>query len=58
MVLELKHSFLIDEYTDDDCEKNNIANKRAKGTKTCAIKRGERSYLTTMLINCLKMKYC
>ena len=39
MVLELKHSFLIDEYTDNDCEKNNIANKRAKGTKTCAIKR-------------------
>ena len=39
MVLELKHSFLIDEYTDDDYEKNNIVNKRAKRTKTCAIKR-------------------
>ena len=33
------YSFLIDEYTDDDFEKNNIVNKKAKGTKTCVIKR-------------------
>ena len=33
------HSFLIDEYTDDDYEKNKIINKKAKETKTCVIKR-------------------
>ena len=33
------YSFLIDEYTDDDYEKNNIVNKKAKGTKKCVIKR-------------------
>ena len=27
------YSFLIDEYTDEDCEKNKIVNKKAKGTK-------------------------
>ena len=50
------YSFLIDEYTNDDYEKNNIVNKKAKGTKKCVIKR-ERSYLIIMLIHCLKMKY-
>ena len=50
------YSFLIDEYADDDYEKNKI-NKKAKGTKKCVIKR-ERSYLITMLMHCLKMKYC
>ena len=34
-----KYSFLIDEYTNDDYEKNNIVNKKAKGTKKCVIKR-------------------
>ena len=33
------YSFLIDEYTDDDHEKNNIVNKKAKGTKKCVIER-------------------
>ena len=33
------YSFLIDEFTDDDCEKNKIVNKKAKGTKKCVIKR-------------------
>ena len=33
------HSFLIDEYTDDDYEKNKIINKKAEGTKKCVIKR-------------------
>ena len=33
------YSFLIDEYTDDDYEKNKIINKKAKGTKKCVIKR-------------------
>ena len=32
------NSFLIDEYTDDDYEKNKIINKKAKGTKKCVIK--------------------
>ena len=53
------HSFLIDEYTDDDYEKNKIINKKAEGTKKCVIKRErERSYLIAMLMDCLKMKYC
>ena len=33
------YSFLIDEYTDDDYEKNKIINKKAKGTKKCVIKK-------------------
>ena len=33
------YSFLIDEYTDEDYEKNRIVNKKAKGTKKCAVKR-------------------
>ena len=33
------YSFLIDEYTDDDYEKNKIINKKAKGTKKFVIKR-------------------
>ena len=33
------YSFLVDEYTNDDYEKNNIVNKKAKGTKKCVIKR-------------------
>ena len=59
------YSFLIDEYTDDDYEKNRIVNKKAKGTKNYVIKnereRGrkrERSYLIIILIHCLKIKYC
>ena len=33
------YSFLIDEYTDDDYEKNKIVNKKGKETKKCVIKR-------------------
>ena len=33
------YSFLVDEYTNDDYEKNNVVNKKAKGTKKCVIKR-------------------
>ena len=33
------YSFLIDEFTDADYEKNEIVNKKAKGTKKCIIKR-------------------
>ena len=33
------HLFLIDEYTNDDYEKNKIINKKAKETKKCVIKR-------------------
>ena len=50
------YAFLIDEYTDDDYEKNKIINKKAKGTKKCVNKR--ESYLIIMLIHCLKLKYC
>ena len=33
------YPFLIDEYTDEDYEKNRIVNKKAKGTKKCVVKR-------------------
>ena len=33
------YSFLINDFTDDDCEKNRIVNKEAKGTKKCVVKR-------------------
>ena len=33
------YSYLIDCYDDDDYDKNNIVNKKAKGTKKCMIKR-------------------
>ena len=33
------YSFLIDEYTDEDYEKNRIVNKKAEGTKKCVVKR-------------------
>ena len=33
------YSFLIDEYTDEDYEKNRIVNKKAKITKKCVVKR-------------------
>ena len=33
------YSFLIDEYTDEDYEKNEIVNKKAKGTRKCVVKR-------------------
>ena len=50
------YSFLIDEYTDDDYEKNNIVNKKAKGTKKCVIKRG--IFFNKYLDSLLKIKYC
>ena len=33
------YSFLIDDFTDDDYEKNRIVNKNAKGTKKRVVKR-------------------
>ena len=33
------YSFLRDEYSEDDYEKNQIINKKAKGTKKCRVKR-------------------
>ena len=33
------YAFLIDCYNDDDYDKNNIINKKAKGTKKCIVKR-------------------
>ena len=33
------YSYLKDGYNDEDCEKNNIVNKKAKGTKKYVIKR-------------------
>ena len=40
VVLRAKtYSFLTDEYTDEDYEKNKIVNKKAKGTKKCVFKR-------------------
>ena len=33
------YSFLINDFTDDDYEKNRIVNKKAKGTKRCVVKR-------------------
>ena len=50
------YSFLIDEYTDDDYENNNIVNEEAKGTKKCVIKR--EILFNNILIHCLNMKYC
>ena len=47
------YSFLIDDFTDDDYEKNRIVNKKAKGTKKCVVK----FYLIIILIHCLKIKY-
>ena len=33
------YSFLIDEYTNEDYEKNRTVNKKVKGTKKCVVKR-------------------
>ena len=47
------YSFLIDEYTDKDCEKNKIINKEAKGTKKCVVKRESlfNNYLDSLFEN-------
>ena len=50
------YSFLIDDFTDDDYEKNRIVNKKAKGTKKCVVKR--EILFKIILIHCLKIKYC
>ena len=50
------YSFLTDEYTDDDYEKNRIVNKKAKGTKNVLLR--EKSYLIIILIHYLKIEYC
>ena len=46
------HSFLIDEYIDDDYEKNKIINKKGKGTKKYVIKREIlfNNYLDSLII--------
>ena len=49
------YSFLINDFTDDDYEKNRIVNKKAKATKNVLL--GEKSYLIIILIHCLKIKY-
>ena len=33
------YSFLIDDFKDDNYEKNRIVNKKAKGTRKCVVKR-------------------
>ena len=45
--------FLIDEYTDEDFEKNKIVNKKVKGTKKCVVKREIlfNSYLDSLFKN-------
>ena len=48
------YSFLIDEYTDEDYEKNRI--KKLKEQKNVLLR--EKSYLIIILIHCLKIKYC
>ena len=50
------YSFLIDECTDEDYEKNGIVNKKTKGTKNVLLR--EKSYLIIILIHCLKIKCC
>ena len=47
------YSFLIDEYTDEDYEKNRIVNRKAKGTKKCVVKRETlfNNYLDSLLKN-------
>ena len=49
------YSFLINDFTDDDYEKNRIVNKKAKATKNVLLR--EKSYLIIILIHCLKIKY-
>ena len=49
------YSFLIDDFTDDDYEKNRIVNKKAKGTKNVLLR--DKFYLIIILIHCLKIKY-
>ena len=48
-----KFSLLIDEYTDEDYEKNRIVNEKAKGTKKCVVKREIlfNSYLDSLFKN-------
>ena len=50
------YSFLIDEYTDKDYEKNRIVIKKLKEQKNVLLR--EKSYLIIILIHCLKIKYC
>ena len=49
------YSFLIDDFKDDDYEKNRIVNKKAKGTKNVLLR--DKFYLIIMLIHYLKIKY-
>ena len=47
------YSFLIDEYKDEDYEKNRLVNKKAKGAKKCVVKREIlfNNYLDSLLKN-------
>ena len=47
------YSFLINEYKDEDYEKNKIVNKKAKGTKKCVVKRENlfNNYLDSLFKN-------
>ena len=52
------YAFLIDCYDDDDYDKNNIINKKAKGTKKCVIKRELtfKNYKNSLLNNKIVIK--
>ena len=50
------YSFLIDDFTDDDYEKNRIVNKKAKGTIKCVVKR--EILFNNYLDSLFKNKYC
>ena len=47
------YTFLIDCYDDDDYDRNNMINKKPKGTKKCVIKREltSKNYKDSLLIN-------
>ena len=49
------YAYLIDGYGNDDYEKNKIINKKAKGTKKCAIK--QNLCLKIIKIVCLIIKF-
>ena len=49
------YSFLIDDFRDDDYEKNRIVNKKARGTKKCVVKR---EILFNNYLDSLLKKYC
>ena len=52
------YTFLIDCYDDNDYDKNNIINNKAKGTKKCVIKRELtfKNYKNSLLNNKVVLK--